>query len=63
VDDLVATPRKGYWHFEHVHKLVLDQAWECKTCHADLAPFQPSRHKTDPLGQIVACARCHLGTE
>jgi len=63
VAKLIATSRKGYWHFEHVHKIVLDRAWECKSCHAELAPFDPSRHKIDPVAQIAACSRCHLGSE
>jgi predicted oxidoreductase len=59
----LATSRKGYWHFEHVHRIVLDRAWNCDSCHAELAPFNPSQHKIDPVAQIAACARCHLGTE
>ena len=60
---LLAASRQGYWHFEHVHQVVLDRAWDCKSCHAELAPFDPSRHKIDRLSQIAACARCHLGTD
>jgi len=59
----IATSRKGYWHFEHVHRIVLDRSWDCNSCHAELAPFNPSHHKIDPLAQIGACARCHLGPE
>ena len=59
----IATSRKGYWHFERVHRAVLDRDWNCNSCHAELAPFIPSHHKSDPLAQIAACARCHLGTE
>jgi len=62
VAKLIAQSRKGYWHFEHVHQIVLDRIWDCRSCHAELAPFEPSRHKIDPLAQIAACARCHLGT-
>lgn len=60
---LVSTPRKGYWHFERVHKLVLERARECRTCHAELTPFVASRHRTDPLSQTAACSSCHLGNE
>lgn len=63
VSELVATPRKGYWHFERVHKLVLERAWTCGSCHAEMAPFRASQHRVDPVAQIGACARCHLGTE
>jgi predicted oxidoreductase len=60
VDKLVATPRKGYWHFERVHKRVLENSWQCETCHAELSPFAAERHRTNPISQIAACARCHL---
>lgn len=60
---LTATPRKGYWHFEQVHKAVLDRGWECLTCHADMSPFDAKRHRTDSMAQISACARCHLAPE
>ncbi len=60
VKDLVASPRKGYWHFERVHKLVLNKAWECQGCHAELSPFDAKQHRTNGLAQIDACSRCHL---
>ena len=60
---LIATPRKGYWHFERVHNVVLARTLECRTCHAELSPFVASKHKTDPQLQIAACSSCHLGTE
>ena len=63
ISKLVATSRKGYWHFEHVHKIVQTRTRDCKSCHAEMAPFQPSAHKIDRLAQIAACARCHLGTD
>jgi hypothetical protein len=58
--ELVATPRKGYWHFERVHKLVLDRGSECQVCRAELWPFHAKQHRTDALVQIAACAGCHL---
>ncbi len=63
VGKLVSTPRKGYWHFERVHKIVLDRNWSCKSCHAELSPFDASRHRIDRLAQTAACSRCHLGTD
>jgi uncharacterized protein len=63
VAKLVATPRKGYWHFEPVHKRVLERSWHCQSCHAEMAPFRPAQHRIDPLGQTAACVRCHLGSE
>lgn len=34
---LVDKPREGYWHFERVHRKVLEQKYECVQCHADLS--------------------------
>ena len=59
----IVSSRKGYWHFERVHRIVLDRGWQCDSCHAELTPFDASRHKIDRLAQIAACARCHLGAE
>src|ERR1039458_6404722 len=49
--------RKGYCPFERVHKLVLERAWTCGSCHAEMAPFRASQHRVDPVAQIGACAR------
>lgn len=61
IASLASKPRKGYWHFERVHAQVLERQWRCQTCHSEMEPFEASRHKTDPLAQTSACARCHLG--
>ena len=60
IDKLVTTARKGYWHFERVHKLVLESSWACETCHAELSPFAAKQHQTNPRTQIATCSRCHL---
>jgi flavocytochrome c len=60
---LVASARKGYWHFERVHKVVLTRQWQCSACHAEMSPFIPSKHRIEAVAQIDSCVRCHLGTE
>ena len=60
IDKLVTTARKGYWHFERVHKVVLENSWACERCHAELSPFAAKQHQTNALTQIDACSRCHL---
>jgi succinate dehydrogenase/fumarate reductase flavoprotein subunit len=59
---LTASPRKGYWHFDRVHQVVENRKWECRSCHSEMSPFVASRHRTDAVAQIAACARCHLGS-
>jgi len=47
---LLARPRDGYWHFEKVHGLVRERAYECTRCHV---PQQVD------LAQTNVCANCH----
>lgn len=63
VAKLVATPRKGYWHFERSHRTVMERQWDCAGCHAEMKPFRAGAHRIDRVKQINACARCHLGAE
>jgi succinate dehydrogenase/fumarate reductase flavoprotein subunit len=60
LEKLTATPRKGYWHFEGVHKAVLEQKLSCAQCHAEMSPFRAGMHKIDRLAQITSCEFCHL---
>ena len=55
----VAEDRPGFRHFAASHRVVVDRAWECKQCHAELEPHRPARHSSDPAGQIESCTVCH----
>ena len=57
----VATPRKGYWHFERVHARVLEKQWACTMCHAELTPFRAATHRMDRVAQVESCVQCHAG--
>ena len=46
---LTARSRAGYWHFERVHREVLDRAWTCTRCHKELAPFTAGAHRIDRI--------------
>jgi uncharacterized protein len=59
VPELVKTSRQGYWHFENVHKLVLARKLNCTGCHAEMAPFNATRHKIDRALQTTVCQHCH----
>jgi succinate dehydrogenase/fumarate reductase flavoprotein subunit len=61
IEKLVATHREGYWHFERVHQVVIENKYECVKCHAEMKPFRASDHKIDRVAQIENCASCHLG--
>lgn len=60
IDRLIAAPRKGYWHFERVHRIVSESTMTCVTCHAEMSPFLPAAHKIDRVAQIDSCTHCHL---
>ena len=45
--DLVELDRKGYWHFEQAHRVVLERGYDCVRCHAvELTPLD-------------SCTTCH----
>ena len=55
----VRRKRPGYWHFERVHTVVLSRGSACVTCHQELQPYAPGRHRIDRLAQIDVCTSCH----
>jgi flavocytochrome c len=63
VESLVHEHRKGYWHFEKSHRVVLERKLACLLCHADLAPYEVGSHKMDPLALTASCASCHIAQE
>jgi predicted oxidoreductase len=52
-------PRSGYWHFERVHKIVLDSHRECAECHSGMGESSTPQHRIDPLIQANSCTVCH----
>jgi succinate dehydrogenase/fumarate reductase flavoprotein subunit len=58
----ISTPRSGYWHFEQVHRMVLDQSFSCVGCHRELAPFRAGDHKISRTAQISSCVVCHVAS-
>jgi hypothetical protein len=63
VGALVLTSRPGYSHFEKVHRVVMDKAFACRTCHEEMFPIDLDRHRIDALRQIDTCKNCHVATE
>lgn len=60
IDQLLASPRKGFWHFERVHTRVNESKQACVECHAEMSPFRAGEHKFDRVAQIDTCAYCHV---
>lgn len=63
VESLVKENRKGYWHFEKSHRVVLERELACLLCHAELAPYDETSHKMNQLALTASCARCHIAQE
>ena len=56
---LIEKPRSGYWHFERVHKIVLESHRECTQCHAGMGEPATPQHRINPVIQANSCAVCH----
>ncbi|MFP6751680.1 MAG: FAD-dependent oxidoreductase [Pirellulaceae bacterium] len=59
----LGSQRDGYWHFEHSHRIVLERDLDCLECHAELAPYQESRHLMNPRMLTFSCVFCHVAQE
>lgn len=60
----ITEARPGFWHFERVHKVVLEQNFACTSCHAEVAmPYVAASgtHRIDPSRQLQICTTCHQG--
>ena len=63
VTSLVKENRKGYWHFEKSHRVVLERELACLLCHAELAPYDENSHQMNQLALTASCASCHIAQE
>lgn len=62
----ITEARPGFWHFEKVHKVVLERSFACITCHAELTvPYVAASgtHRIDPARQLQICTTCHQGEQ
>jgi succinate dehydrogenase/fumarate reductase flavoprotein subunit len=56
---LVDKPRTGFWHFERVHKIVLESHRECAQCHSGIGDPSTPQHHINPPIQANSCTVCH----
>ncbi|MDA0835930.1 MAG: FAD-dependent oxidoreductase [Planctomycetota bacterium] len=61
--DLLSQDREGYWHFENVHRVVLERGTDCRQCHAELSPYRDDDHKITPQVLAASCFHCHIAQE
>ena len=59
LESMLASPRKGYWHFEVSHRLVLERRYACTRCHSARLPFAPVNDREGKLTQARICTNCH----
>jgi uncharacterized protein len=59
LQSMIDKPRSGYWHFERVHKIVLENQRECTTCHSGMGEPATPQHHMNPLIQANSCTVCH----
>lgn len=56
--------RPGYWHFENVHRVVLEKKFACSSCHSEVnaSPvLNEIAHRIDRRQQLRTCGVCHRG--
>jgi uncharacterized protein len=59
LQSMVEKPRNGYWHFERVHRIVLETHRECTQCHSGMGEPATPQHHINPLIQANSCTVCH----
>jgi succinate dehydrogenase/fumarate reductase flavoprotein subunit len=59
IQSTIDKPRSGYWHFERVHKIVVETQRECAQCHSGMGEPATPQHRINPLIQANSCTVCH----
>jgi len=56
---MLSSSRDGYWHFEMVHRTVVERRYECARCHSPELPFAPLVTRQQRAAQTELCVNCH----
>jgi succinate dehydrogenase/fumarate reductase flavoprotein subunit len=56
---MLSSSRDGYWHFEMVHRTVVERRYECARCHSPELPFAPVVTHQQRAVQTEVCVNCH----
>jgi succinate dehydrogenase/fumarate reductase flavoprotein subunit len=56
---LLRQQRKGYWHFNVSHTLILERNDSCATCHTGAWAPGPAVGRAQRIVQLDSCTRCH----
>lgn len=60
---LLSQPRKGFWHFEKVHRVTEEKGLDCRHCHGELSPYREDDHRIHHQSLTASCISCHTGRE
>lgn len=63
MQELLAKPRRGYWHFEQVHKVSRERKIDCRACHGELTPYDGDHHRANRQVLASTCVQCHVAQE
>jgi succinate dehydrogenase/fumarate reductase flavoprotein subunit len=63
IESEISSPRPGYWHFEAVHRRVLERSIDCRQCHAELTPYDEDHHRIHYPSLTATCFQCHTARE
>lgn len=56
---LFSRVREGYWHFEQVHKLIIERDTPCLACHTESFPMVEAVATSNRQAQLNTCQQCH----
>jgi uncharacterized protein len=59
MQSMVDNPRRGFWHFERVHKLVLESEQKCQDCHGGMGEPGTVQHRIRLRAEAKTCDVCH----
>jgi uncharacterized protein len=60
---MITLKRPGYWHFEAVHRRVLENKFVCDTCHQEVSATAGPKHRFDRVAQTRNCHHCHQAAD
>ena len=59
MQSMVDNLRRGFWHFERVHKMTLESDQDCQTCHTGMGEPNTIGHHISLRAEANTCDICH----
>lgn len=61
--ELLSEAEPGFWHFEKVHRTILEREIDCRQCHSELTPYREDSHHINQQTLAASCVVCHVARE